>query len=237
MKYFETNLKKAKFCHSDFNNIIIYDDALSNKNKILQNNKQRCGVYRWVNKINGKCYVGSSVNLSSGFRNYFSLNYLAKRTSKYKSKIYNALLAHGYENIQLEILEVCARSDVIKREQFNIDYFKPEYNILTTAGSSLHFKHSEETLFKFKSRKLSDKALYNLRKARVGAVLSPLAKTNQLLSTSHIVTLKNIETNDTKKYSSIRTAARELKVNHATLLNYINKDKLFKGKYMIKRVN
>ena len=46
MKYFETNLKKAKFCHSDFNNIIIYDDALSNKNKILQNNKQRCGVYR-----------------------------------------------------------------------------------------------------------------------------------------------------------------------------------------------
>ena len=77
--------------------------------------------------------------------------------------------------------------------------------------------------------------MYNLRKARVGAVLSPLAKTNQLLSTSHMVSLKNIETNDTKKYSSIRT--RELKRNHATLLNYINKDKLFKGKYMIKRVN
>ena len=121
-----------------------------------------------------------------------------------------------------------------KGEQFNFDYFKPEYNILTTAGSSLHFKHSEETLFKL--RKLSDKALYNLRKARVGAVLSPLAKTNQSLSTSHIVTLKNIETNETKNCSSIRTATWELKVNHATLLNYINKDKLFKGKYMIKRV-
>ena len=79
--------------------------------------------------------------------------------------------------------------------------------------------------------------MYNLRKARVGAVLSPLAKTNQLLSTSHIVTLKNIETNDTIKYSSIRTAARELKVNHATLLNYINKDKLFIGNNMINRVN
>lgn len=143
------------------------------------------------------------------------------------------MLAHGHENFQLEILEVCARCHVIKREQFNIDYFKPEYNILTTAGSSLHFKHSEETLFK--SRKLSDKALYNLKKAIVGAVFSPLAKTNQSLSTSHIVSLKNIE--NTKKHSSIRTAARELKVNHATLLNYINKDKLFKGKYMIKRVN
>jgi len=42
MKYFETNLKKE---NSDLNNIIIHDDALSHKNKILQNNKQRCGVY------------------------------------------------------------------------------------------------------------------------------------------------------------------------------------------------
>ena len=79
MKYFETNQSKKSKQNSDSNNIIIYDDALSNKNKILQHNKQICGVFRWVNKINGKCYVGSSVNLSSRFRNYFSLNYLAKK--------------------------------------------------------------------------------------------------------------------------------------------------------------
>lgn len=35
------------------------------------------------------------------------------------------------------------RSDVIKKEQFYIYYFKPEYNILTKAESSLHFKHSK----------------------------------------------------------------------------------------------
>lgn len=131
------------FFQSNDNNIIIYEDVLKNKNNILQDNKQRCGVYKWVNKINGKSYVGSSVNLSTRFSHYFSLNYLAKRTSIYKSKIYNALLAHGYDNFQLEILEICARSDIIKKEQFYIDYFKPEYNILTKAGSSLHFKHSE----------------------------------------------------------------------------------------------
>ena len=44
MEYFETNLKKAKFYHSDLNNITIDDHALSNKNKILRNNKQRRGV-------------------------------------------------------------------------------------------------------------------------------------------------------------------------------------------------
>jgi len=66
------------------------------------------------------------------------------------------------------------------------------------------------------------------------AVLSPLAKANQLLSKSHIIIIKDVETNTTKQYSSIRSAARELEVNHATLLNYLDKDKLFKGKYILK---
>ena len=53
--------------------------------------------------------------------------------------------------------------------------------------------------------------------------------------TSHIITVKNIEVNDIKQYSSIRAASRELKVNHATLLNYIDKNKLFKDKHIINR--
>ena len=116
-------------------------------------------------------------------------------------------MAHDHESFQLEILVVCVRYDIIKKEQFYIDYSKPEYNILTKAGPSLSFKHSEKTLFKFISRKLSDEALSNLRKAKVGAVLSPLAKTNLLLFRSHIITLKNAETNYTKKHSSIGSAA------------------------------
>lgn len=75
--------------------------------------------------------------------NYFYLNYLAKIISKYKSKIYNTQLAHGHYNLQLEILEVCARSHVIKQGQFNIDYFKAEYDILITGEFSLDFKHYE----------------------------------------------------------------------------------------------
>ena len=65
--------------------------------------------------------------------------------------------------------------------------------------------------------------------------MSPLAKTNQLLSASHVISLRIVETNDTKKYSSISSAPREFRVNHATLLYYTNKGKLFKGKYNIKR--
>lgn len=38
---------------------MIYDNALIAKQEILQSSKHKCGVYRWVNKINGKSYIGS----------------------------------------------------------------------------------------------------------------------------------------------------------------------------------
>jgi group I intron endonuclease len=226
---------KVGFHNNSSSSLIVYEDVLINKKQILQDNKQKCGIHKWINKINGKSYVGSSVNLSSRLSSYLSKNYLTKRASIYNSKIYNALLAYGYNSFRLEILEYCDRSNVIKVEQDYIDKLKPEYNILTKAGSSLNFKHSKETLDKFKSRTLSLEALASLKKAKIGATLSPLAKANQLLATSHIITVRDIETNITKEYSSIRSAARELQVSHPTLLYYVDKNKVYKDKYIIER--
>lgn len=235
---------KVSFHNNSSSSLIVYENLLITKKQILQDNKQKCGIYKWINKINGKSYVGSSVNLSSRLSSYLSNNYLTKRASIYNSKIcnskiynskiynskiynskiynskicsskiYNALLTYGYNNFRLEILDYCDISNVIKVEQDYIDKLKPEYNILTKAGSSLNFKHSKETLDKFKYRKLSAEALSNLKKAKIGATLSPVA--NQLLATSHIITVRDIETNITKEYCSIRSAARELQVSHST---------------------
>lgn len=174
-------------------------------------------------KIDGKIYIGSYINLSTWLSHYFSKNYLIKKSSIYKSKIYNAILAHGYDNFHLEILEYCARSYTIEREQFYINCFKPEYNILTKVGSSSNFKHYKETLLKFKSRKLREEALLNLRRGRKGAVLSSLEKSNQLVSRYHVTIIENLKTNETKKYNSICVAARQLNDSYATLLNYIKK--------------
>jgi len=52
----------------------------------------------------------------------------------------------------LEILEYYDRSIVINREQYYLDKYEPEYNILTKAGSSLGFRHYEQTLSMFRSR-------------------------------------------------------------------------------------
>jgi hypothetical protein len=49
------------------------------------------------------------------------------------------------------------------REQYYLDLYKPKYNILKIAGSNLGYKHTEDTLAKFKQRKLSEESLGKLR--------------------------------------------------------------------------
>lgn len=60
--------------------------------------------------------------------------------------IYKALLKYGYSGFKLEILEYCNQKEkVLIREQYYLDLLKPPYNILKQAGSSLGFRHTEET--------------------------------------------------------------------------------------------
>jgi group I intron endonuclease len=115
---------------------------------------------------------------------------------------------------------------LIEREQYYLDTLEPKYNILKIAGSSLGYKHSLKTLLKFKKRKLSSKALINLKLAKKGIVSSsPLRKINHLSATGHITTVANKKDNSVKVYDSIRAASRDIGVSHATILNYINTNK------------
>ena len=62
-----------------------------------------------------------------------------------------------------EILEYCDPDKAIEREQYYLDQLRPKYNILKTAGSSLGFKHSAETIAKLKGRKHSEEAIAKMR--------------------------------------------------------------------------
>ena len=118
-----------------------YHDTSIDKTKILADNRGRGGIYRFINKVNGKSYIGSSVSLSRRLTQYYS-NRLV--TYKYVSLIYQALLKYGYNNFRLEILEYCDPSVVLEREQYYLDLFNPEYNLRPTAGSPLGYKHTME---------------------------------------------------------------------------------------------
>ncbi len=65
--------------------------------------------------------------------------------------INKALLKHGYSKFKLEIIEYCNPKDLVEREQHYIDIIKPEYNILSTAYSSLGYKQIKDSLVKIKN--------------------------------------------------------------------------------------
>jgi group I intron endonuclease len=130
----------------------IYMNADIDKLQILKENQGKAGVYRWGNLVNGKTYIGSSINLSRRFRDYYSIRLLEREVKRTKSSIYPGLLKYGYSNFSLEILEYCDKSETISREQYYLDLLNPDYNILKIAGSSLGYKHSPETKAKMKDR-------------------------------------------------------------------------------------
>jgi len=180
------------------------------KHNVLKENKDKSGVYKLINRINNESYVGSSTNISKRLREYYCLNYLQNKMFEYNSRIYKALLNYGHKNFDLEILEYCDASLIICREQYYLDLLEPEYNICKTAGSMLGFKHSKETLLKFKNRKSI---------------------------TGHSITLVNKENNTIKIFNSIRSAAKYIGISHTNLLYHINKKTLAKGMFLVIKNN
>ena len=119
-----------------------YNNMYEFKSIIIKDNKNKSGIYKFTNKLNGNFYIGSSVNLSRRFINYYTLSYISKVKSHLT--ISRALIKYGYFNFELEILEYCDVSDLLKREQYYIDSLKPKYNISKIAGSTLGVIKSKE---------------------------------------------------------------------------------------------
>lgn len=123
----------------------------------------KSGIYRWVNLVNGKRCVGSSVDLQRRLGEYLNPIRLAAELLRGESIIYRALLKYGYSNFTFEVLEFVnidgALSNeerdalLLSREQYYIDLLNPEYNILKMAGSNRGHKMSEETRAKMSAAK------------------------------------------------------------------------------------
>lgn len=68
------------------------------KSTILSENKNKTGIYRWTNIKSGKSSIGSAIDLSKRFRNYYNISYLEREVLSKNSVIYKALLKYGYLN-------------------------------------------------------------------------------------------------------------------------------------------
>jgi hypothetical protein len=196
-----------------------YSDADINKVQILADNRKKVGVYLWINNENGNKYIGSSVSLSVRMYTYYSLRSLAKSNRP----IDRALLKYGFSKFSLYILEYCTSENVIEREQYYLDKIQPEYNIVEKAGSTLGYKHTEDSLAKMRNFLLSDE----VRKRKANSTANASAA-NRVP-----IIVENIKTNEVWEYNSMTEASKVIGVHKNAVGQAITYNRLIKKTYRV----
>ena len=114
------------------------------------------GIYKFTNKINGKSYIGQSVQLETRYNSH-KRNYNNSNLSVYNSKFYRAIRKYGFENFDYEILiqsDNFTTDDLNQQEQYYIkkyDSYKNGYNMNyggNQTGSNYFI--NEQTILKIK---------------------------------------------------------------------------------------
>lgn len=127
-------------------------------------------IYEIVNKVNGKRYIGSTINYKARWHTHRS----ALRNGKHHSFILQrAWDKHGADSFEFKLLLVCEREDRIDYE--NRFMVLQDYNVLRTPKERLvrgGWKHSEEAKqtisAKNKGLKRTPEQRKNLSNARIG---------------------------------------------------------------------
>lgn len=119
------------------------------------------GIYQIRNVVNGKLYVGSSVDLISRRSNHFRQ---LRKNIHHNIKLQYSYNKHGEQSFVFEVVEFVDKpEDLISCEQYWIDKLeavKRGYNICPTAGSTLGFYPSEESRRKMSESRSGEKSYW-----------------------------------------------------------------------------
>ena len=113
--------------------------------RITEDLKNVCGIYKLVNLVNGKIYIGSTKNMRMRLWKHRALLRHNKHHNPHLQASWNK---YGEGNFDYCILEVCNEEHQYEREQYYIDTLHPEYNIaeiveMPSYSEESRKKHSE----------------------------------------------------------------------------------------------
>lgn len=144
MNYLNNNELEQKDITNDIKN-----DSIKNQCK---NIGTISGIYKIINKIDGKYYVGSSKNIYKRWRKHKSLLRHNKHINDY---LQNAFNLHGEANFEFIIIEKCLVENLKDVEQKYLDIAKSTQN----DNYNLNFESSG-----------GDHSIYSLDKIRLGRI-------------------------------------------------------------------
>lgn len=221
---------------------------------ILNDTKNLSGVYLIFNKITGDYYVGSaSTNrFYARFSNHL-LYFKGSKILKHAVKKYN-LSNFAFLILELfpEIVNKENNKKLLDMEDFYLKYLLPNYNILTEAGSSFGYKHTELSRIKMKinysierreqigklnkNKKLSVETIEKIReKAFERKVYYSDEAILSMKKRSKAVILYNMDHTVFGEYPSIVEAAKSINCGEKTIRRALKTEKkILKRRFIVK---
>jgi len=239
------------------NPVYFYEDLNldSTKKQILKDTKGLSGIYMIVNKTTKDYYIGSaSTNrFNARFSNHtilFTGSKIVKLAiKKYKIENFAFLILELYPNIVTKE----NNHELINLEDKYLKSLLPNYNILTEAGSSFGYKHTEIDRQKMKDiysderrerignlnkgKSLSPETIEKMRqKALLRPAMFDEIKKKCITNTIPII-LYNLNGTIFGKYSTIIDAANAINCNEKTIRRALQTEKkLVKRKWIVKEI-
>jgi group I intron endonuclease len=223
------------------------------KQQILNDTKGLSGIYMIVNKITKDYYIGSaSTNrLYARFSNHL-IYYRGSKIVKSAVKKYNL------ENFAFLVLELYPNivtkennKELIDLEDKYLKLFLPNYNILTEAGSSFGYKHTEMDRQKMKDnysdarrgmigslnrgKKIPQETIEKMREIALNRPPMKEETRKKCIRHTRPVTLYNLNGTVYGKYTTIIEAAKAINCGEKTIRRALKTDKkLVKRQWIVK---
>ena len=108
----------------------------------------KSGTYSIINRLNGKQYVGSSVDIA---RRFAAHRMRLRRGNHHSPALQRAWDRYGESAFSFEVIARCPPGVCLPMEQALMDGLRPEYNIAKEASSRLGVKNSDATRAKMRA--------------------------------------------------------------------------------------
>jgi group I intron endonuclease len=218
-------------------------DSEDFRKQILNETKGLSGIYMIVNKTTKDYYIGSAA--TNRFYSRFSNHLIYFRGSKI---VKLAVKKYGLSNFAFIVLDLYPsivtkenNKELLNLEDIYLKSLMPNYNILTEAGSSFGYKHTEIDRQKIKDsfndvrremigslnrgKKFSPETIDKMRQKALNRPLMSDRTKNKCITNTRPVVLYNLNGTVYGEYSTILDAAKSINCGEKTIRRALKTEK------------